>query len=140
MKKITNNKSHTKYQIRDTIYDKGQAMIMFISFVAIAIVVISGALINMFINTTAATRTQVSDNAYSIAESGAENALLQLLRDPTYAGETLVVGTGSAVVTVTGTNPKTIISTGTFGTFVRKITVVASDSAGILSVTSWKEQ
>ena len=118
----------------------GQAMIMLISFVAIAIVVISSALVNMFINITAATRTQVGDVAYSIAESGVENALIRVLRDPTYVGETLAVGTGNAVVTVTGINPKTIISTGTFGTFVRKITVVASDSAGILSVTSWKEQ
>ncbi|MBP6044841.1 MAG: hypothetical protein WAT72_04570 [Microgenomates group bacterium] len=130
----------TKYQIRDTAYEHGQALVMLISFVAIAIVVISSALINMFINMTAATRTQVGDIAYSVAESGAENALLRLLRDTSYAGETLAVGSGSAVVTVSGTNPKTIISTGTYGSFKRKIQVVASDSAGILSVTSWKEQ
>lgn len=118
----------------------GQAMIMLISFVAIAVTVITSGLINMLINTTAATRTQVGDTAYSVAESGVENALIRLLRDSSYVGETLTVGTGNAVVTVTGSNPKTIISTGTYGAFKRKITVVASDSAGILSVTSWKEQ
>ncbi len=120
--------------------DQGQALVMLISFVAIAVVVISSALINMFINMTAATRTQTGDVAYSIAESGVENALIRLLRDTSYVGETLTVGSGSAVVTVSGTNPKTVTSTGTYGSFKRKIEVIASDSAGILSVTSWKEQ
>lgn len=121
-------------------FEQGQALVMLISFVAIAVVVISSALINMFINMTAATRTQTGDVAYSIAESGVENALIRLLRDTSYVGETLTVGSGSAVVTVSGTNPKTVTSTGTYGSFKRKIQVIASDSAGILSVTSWKEQ
>lgn len=121
-------------------FEQGQALVMLISFVAIAVVVISSALINMFINMTAATRTQTGDVAYSIAESGVENALIRLLRDTSYVGETLTVGSGSAVVTVSGTNPKTITSTGSYGSFKRKLQVIASDSAGILSVTSWKEQ
>lgn len=131
---MRNNKTTRTYS------DQGQALVMLISFVAIAVVVISSALINMFINMTAATRTQTGDIAYSIAESGVENALIRLLRDTSYVGETLTVGSGSAVVTVSGTNPKTVISTGTYGSFKRKIQVIASDSAGILSVTSWKEQ
>ncbi len=147
MKNQKQNRSSSIFNIRpclptgrySTVNNNGQALVMLISFVAIAVVVITSALINMFINMTAATRTQIGDSAYSVAESGVENALIRLLRDTSYIGETLTVGSGSAVVTVSGTNPKTITSTGTFGSFKRKIQVVASDSAGILSVTSWKE-
>ncbi len=113
---------------------------MLISFVAVAIVVISTALINTYTNTIAATKTQTGDIALSIAESGIENALLRILRDSSYTGETLAIGSGSATITVTGSTAKTIISTGTFGTFKRKIQAIASDSAGILTVTSWQEQ
>jgi len=60
-----------------------------------------------------------SNNAYSggeqalaNAESGAENALQRLLRDPGYTGESLTLPNGAATISVTGTMTKTITSVG----------------------------
>lgn len=113
---------------------------MLVSFVAVALTVLTAAVINAFINIKAATSTQLSDIAYSVTESGVENALIRVLRDSTYTGETLTVGSGTVQTTITGTNPKVITAVGTAGQFKRTIQVIASDSAGILTVTSWKEQ
>lgn len=126
--------------IQHRITRHGQALLMLVSFVAVALTVLTAAVINAFINIKAATSTQLSDVAYSVTESGIENALIRVLRDSTYTGETLTVGTGSVQTTVTGANPKTITAVGTAGQFKRTIQVIASDSAGILTVTSWREQ
>lgn len=127
MKKVYNNKS-------------GQGLVVLIVFVAMAMTVISGAVTTNVMNAISTSRNQEGEIALDIAESGIENALLRLLRDSSYTGETLPVGTGNAVITVTGTNPKTIVSTGQTGTFKRIITVIATESNGVLNVTSWSEQ
>lgn len=119
---------------------KGQALIVLITFAAIASTIIASVLL-VSININAASgKIQVGNEALDVAEAGVENALLRLLRDPSYTGETLTVGSGSATITVTGTNPKTITSLGIVGSHRRTIQAVASDSAGVLTVTSWREQ
>jgi hypothetical protein len=117
----------------------GQALIVLVCFAVIATTIIASVVLISITTNSASGRTQEGAVAYSVAESGVENALLRLLRDPSYTGETLAVGSGSAVITVTGTNPKTIVSQGTSGNYYRTLQAVASDSAGILTVTSWKE-
>jgi len=44
--------------------------------------------------------------ALSAADSGAENAILRLLRDPAYLGETLPVGNTEVIITVAGSAHK----------------------------------
>lgn len=117
---------------------KGQALITLLIFVVVALTVTATATVLFVSNSQATTKLEVGLNALDIAESGAENALIRLLRDSTYTGETLPVGSGTATITVTGTNPKTITSTGRMGNFTRIIQVVVSYSS-ILTVTSWKE-
>jgi hypothetical protein len=77
--------------------------------------------------------------AFQVAESGAENAIIRLLRDPNYTGETLTVGTGTAVITVTGTTTKTIISSGTNGSYLRKVQIVVGYVNNVLTISSWEE-
>ena len=119
---------------------KGQGLIVLIVLVAMALTIISSAVTSNVINAISTTRTQEGESARDIAESGIENALLRLLRDSSYAGETLPVGEGSATITVSGTNPKTIVSVGNISTYRRTITVTATETNGVLSVTTWSEQ
>lgn len=82
----------------------------------------------------------LGERALTVAESGAENAILRLLRDPSYTGESdLPIGPGTATIGVTGVSPKIITSTGTVGTLVRRVQVVVTTSGGQLTVSSWQE-
>lgn len=72
------------------------------------------------------------------SESGIENALLRLIRNPDYAGETLQVGDISVVITVTGTTPKTITAVSTYENteFISQATATYVQNQ--LTVTSWR--
>lgn len=120
-------------------HEQGQALILIVIFTVIGSLVISAAVMLTLINSTASDKVYQGSNAYDIAESGAETAMIKLLRDPMYAGETVPVSDGQAVVSVSGTNPITITSTGIRGNFRRKIQVTVTTTNNILTVTSWKE-
>jgi type II secretory pathway component PulK len=119
----------------------GEALITLVVFVAVAVIVASSAVMIAANNIQGASKVSITEETLSIAEAGADNAILRLLRDPTYTGETLPVGNGSAVITVTGTTTKTVTSQSTYLGFRRSIQVVAqyASSSGVISVVSWKE-
>lgn len=103
-------------------------------------IVVTTASIALVVNSSKGTdKVYQGANSLDIAESGAETAMIKLLRDPNYSGETLSVGSGQAVITITGTNPKTIVSKGTLNNFTRTIQVIVDTSNNTLTATSWKE-
>lgn len=119
--------------------NKGQTLVILLTYMVIGIIVTTAS-IALVINSSIGTdKVYQGTNSLDIAESGAETAMIKLLRNPSYAGETLVVGNGQAVVTVTGTNPKTILSKGTLNNFTRTIQVIVDTSNNTLRATSWKE-
>lgn len=123
---------------------KGQALLTLLFFTIIGITVTSAAVVMIMVNSLSGTKQQQGEIAYEIAQSGADNGLIRVLRTPTtYTGETLPVGSGSATITATGTgtsgDPFVIISKGTNGSFVRTIQVTATYQNNILVVTSRKE-
>lgn len=120
-------------------HESGQALVTLLIFMVIGITVTSAAVVLIMTGSQSSSKFQEGLIAHQIAESGAENAMLRLLRNPSYTGETLTVGDGTATITVTGSNPKTIQSTGVNGNFRRTIQVIADDSSGPLTVTSWRE-
>lgn len=123
-----------------TVMQRGQALITLIFFVLIAGIVSTAAVMLMIVNVTSASKLEQSMVAYSVAESGVENGILRLLRDPNYTGETgFAVGTGTADITVTPGNPITITSTGTDGDFTRTVEVTLTYTNGIYTITTWKE-
>lgn len=124
---------------KEIIKNRGNALITLLFFALITIIVTSAAIVMLMINSGAVTTVQQGNDAYSIAESGVENALLRLLRNPSYTGEVLTIGSGTATITVTGGTTKTIISKGTIGNFERSIQVVATYTNNVLTVTSWDE-
>ena len=123
--------------------NRGQAMITLLFFTIIGVTVTSAAVVMILVNSLAGTKQQQGEVAYEIAQSGAENGLIRLLRDPIYTGETLTVGNGTATITVTGSgtsgDPYVILSKGQNGIFIRKVEIQATYENNLLSVTSRKE-
>lgn len=119
---------------------KGQALIILLFFAVIAINVTAAATVIILINSLSGSKFQQGIIAYEIAQAGAENAKLRLLRDPNYTGESLNVGNGNAVVQVTNSGDEyTILSQGKLGNFMRQIQITASYSANLLIFSSEEE-
>lgn len=117
----------------------GQALVVLLFYVIIAVTLSTTAVAVVVSNSLSVTRTEESGHALEIAEAGAENALLRLLRTPNYTGETLTVGGGNATVTITGAADKIIVSKGSVSGFDRTIRVGVRFSDGVMTITSWEE-
>lgn len=118
-----------------------QTLITLLVFAATSLLVIGAVVMMIIINSSAASKFEQGAAALLVTESGAENAILRLLRDPSYGGETLSVGDGTVTVTVTpGPGEQKIISAdGQLGDFKRKIQVIADYAGNVLTILSWKE-
>lgn len=117
----------------------GQTLVMLLIFMMISIMVTSASVGLILNSSTSTDKVYQGSNALTIAEGGAETAMIKLLRNIDYTGETLTIGEGEAVISVSGSNPKIISSTGTYNNFSRTIQVIVSTTNNILTVTSWKE-
>ncbi len=125
---------------KKNVYENGQALITLIFFVIIILTITTASVIILAINLSSATKLQEATLAYYIAEGGLENAILRVLRDPNYTGETdLIVGGGTVDLTVTRGGSVSIVSTGTYGKFMRKLQATLTYSNGSYTITSWKE-
>lgn len=119
--------------------ERGQALITLLFFVLISLTITTGAITIIIVNSMSVSRFQGGTSAYYAAESGVENALLRLLRDPSYTGETLTIDTSTAVITVTGSNPKTVVSIGQNGNFKRTVQAEMNYNSGYYTFSNWKE-
>lgn len=117
----------------------GSMLISLMIFVVVSLTIVTAAVLLVVDNTITASNQQLGASTYSIAESGVENALLRLLRNPSYTGEDLLIGNGTAQVTVSGSSPIVIRSVGTSGSFERTLEVTVNRVNGVLTVQSWRE-
>lgn len=117
----------------------GNALITLLIFVAVGITVTSGAVVVSVINTQGLSSVAQSERALHAAEAGAENAILRVLRDRTYTGETLTIGDSTVTITVSGTTTKTITSEGNYNDLRRTVQVDGTFTNGQLNITDWKE-
>ena len=121
---------------------KAQALASLIIFVAIAITVITATIIIVGSNTVTATISQQMVQVRQAAESGLENALLRLLRDPSYSGETIPANVNGFETTISVTGDdinKTIISTAANNNYQRKIKVKINYNENIMTVNFWQD-
>lgn len=118
---------------------RGQAMVLLIVIMVAGVIITSAAVMYVITNSRAASNLQIGEEAYGVAESGAENAIIRLVRDPNYSGETLVVDGGTATITVAGSSTKTIVSEGVVGDFRRKVQVTGSYINNIFTTATWAE-
>lgn len=120
--------------------NSGQVLIAMLYVMVIGILVTTGAIYALINNTQATSMFEAGSLAHSAAESGAENALLRLVRNPTYSGELFTLSPGqSALVTVSTSSGITILSSGTYGTIQKQIEVEVHYNGGELVTDSWRE-
>lgn len=119
----------------------GQTLVALLAFMAIAISVTSAATMVTIASIQATSKYTQGQEALSMAETAAENAIIRLIRDPSYSGsETITLPNGTArIVSITGSSPKTIVAEGISGNFRRRVQVVVTQANNITTVTSWSE-
>lgn len=120
-------------------------------YVALIAVLIVGAAATaiataLLITSTDSQRTtlvlQRSAQARSHAVACAEDALQTIHDNTSYTGTTnLTLSSGSCSYTVTNTggNNRTIVTSSTVGSVVRKLQIYATIGASSISITSWQE-
>ena len=106
---------------------QGQTLISIIFISVIGITIALGAAMMTIINSQSGLKSQQGEIAYAIAQSGADNALLRILRDPEYPGELgMIVDGGTVDIEVSKPNLNIVAtSSGKIGRFIRKIQVTA---------------
>ena len=114
-------------------------MLFLLVFMAIALTITSASLYVLLNSFDSGIKRSDGILAFDIAESGAENGLLRLVRNPNYTSETITVGEGNATILVTPGNPIVITSTGKVRNTMRKVQLQIVYNIGILNVISWKE-
>ncbi|MEK7186032.1 MAG: hypothetical protein AAB675_01555 [Patescibacteria group bacterium] len=115
---------------------KGQALVTLLFFVIIGITIISAEAIVLYTNILSASTAEQGMDAYYLAESGIEEGLIRLIRDPSYSGGSLTVGSGTVDIQVAS---GIITATGTFHNAIRKIQVTTANINGAIAVDSWEE-
>ncbi len=107
----------------------------------ISTIVISAAVAMIITNTGAISGIEQGQMAYQAAESGVEEAVIQLLRNPNFSGTVSNISTGLSkfTYTVSVSSPKTIDSYGSYLGFKRHIYVTTSYNSGQLVVNPWQE-
>src|SRR5579872_181096 len=121
---------------------KGQALVPLLIFVATAIIITSAAIAIAIINIQSTSQFTQGQQAYDTAESGAEDAILKLVRNSSF-GSSYSVSVGNylanVVVSPSGqATTKTITAEGVVNNFRRKIQVSGQfNSDGTFSVVSW---
>jgi len=117
---------------------KGQTLVALLFFVLMGVIITAASAIILSTNALAASRLTQGEIARQLTESGAETALLSLLRDRNYTGETLVMEDATILIDVTGTTEKIIAVTVTQGDFIRKLEVDVSYD-GVMVPGEWRE-
>lgn len=125
-----------KYQKDPTCQQAGQAIVMLLFFMVISITVITAVVIVVGNSISSGSYFERGTVAYYSAETGIENALLRLLRDPTYTGETMDIAGAQVTIVV---DSGTITSTAFYANTERKIQVETIYDNNVLEVVSWRE-
>lgn len=120
--------------------NSGQALVILLIFMIIAVSVTSVAVVTTLTGSTGASKIQEGVLVQELAETGVENARIQLLRNTDYAGEVLTLGGGTVTVTATRSGQSRIItSVGQVGDIKRTISATVSLENGVITVVSWQE-
>lgn len=120
---------------------KAQTLVTMIIFMAIAVTIVAASVIIVASNTFGSTMLQESYLTRDVAESGIENALMRLLRDPSYTGETFTLNATTDIVTVTGDSiNKTITSTASYLNYQRQIVAKISYTNNNMVVNFWQDK
>ena len=117
--------------------NQGQTLITLLVFTVVAMAIITTA-VSIIINISKSASIVESHTIMSgAAESALENAILRVLRDPTYAGESILIGETLVEITVNGTDPIEIRADATYGEYTQAVQAEVSYVNNRLTATSW---
>jgi hypothetical protein len=117
----------------------GHALVTLLVVITASMVMISAAVVLTIATSEASSLVLRSQQTLMVAEAGLEEALMRLLRDPNYTGGTLTLGSSTATITVTGSNPKTVLAIAETGAISRRVQVLVTEDMGMMVVSEWKE-
>ena len=118
----------------------GQALITMLVFITITISIVGAAVSMAVSNLQSSSKFESGTYALNVAESGMEEALIRILRDPSYTGQSLPVGSDTVQISVSSVgNNRTIISRVTSGNFKRAVQVQGSFVNDVFVMDSWRE-
>jgi len=118
--------------------NRGQTLVTLLVFTVVAIAITSTAISIMINITRSASIVESRIIASQAAESGIENAIIRVLRDPEYAGETLQVGDASVEISVAGSNPIVITADATYGSYHQTVQTTITYVDNSLTISDWK--
>ena len=117
----------------------GNILVVVLVLMVVGITIASMSLALVISTTQSLGGAMESDRIRVAAEGGVENAILNVLRNPSYSGESLVIDGLTVVTTVTQGANTTVIATVTSGTHRQRYQVVLQRVSGVLTVTSWQQ-
>ena len=116
----------------------GQTLVTLLVFTVVAIAVTSTAISIMINITRSASIVESRIIASQAAESGIENAIIRVLRDPEYAGETLQIGDASVEISVAGSDPIVITADATYGSYIQTVQTTIAYVDNSLTISDWE--
>ena len=119
----------------------GQILTSVLVFMAFGLSVIALSATLTIINIQNTAKYAQSEQASNYAEAGAEEAILRLIRDPSYSGGNLALAADAVIaiqITANG-DSRTVISSATYNGFTKKVQVVASLANNKATLVSWKQ-
>jgi len=118
--------------------NKGQTLVTLLVFAVVAIAITTTAVAMMINIAKSASIVESRFITSQAAESAIENAIIRILRDPDYYGETLFVGDASVMISIAGTDPIIITADATFGNYIQTIQASITYIDNRLTVTDWE--
>jgi len=118
-------------------YESGHTLVTILVFTVVALAVVTAS-VNAIITITRSTAVLERHIIVTqAAESGIENAILRLLRDPSYTGETLIINDITVIVTVTGSDPKSVTASSQYFGAKQTVEATATYNENRLTISSW---
>lgn len=128
-----------KHHSRSRTHQPGHILVVVLLVMLIGIFTITMAA-SMIITTSQAHGSRMQSNSLrTAAESGVENAILNVLRDPAYTGETINIDGVDVGIVVQPGSPTTITATATGEQQKHVYRVTVDRINGMLSITSWTQ-
>ena len=119
----------------------GMALVTVIVVSGLAMVVITAGVTLSILTSQANLGFLQGQKALYVAEAGAEEALIRLLRNPSFTQETLNIDGGTAIINISdNAGIKVITVDGQVVGAKRWVVVEVDDSSGMMVVNSWQEQ
>lgn len=120
----------------------GQALVLVLMVAAVVLTVTTVAIGVVISSSYSTLRKQNELLTFAVAESGAEESLIRLLRNPNYSGGNLLVSGGNATITVGGNQPPIVVANlGNLNNHQKKVQLELARNLAttVITINQWKE-